>query len=66
MLEFEKQHRYKAWHNDVAAAGSVVPFNVYVSKFIASCVVLHTMEFLEDTEEVLEVFKTHIFNTNHL
>ncbi len=30
---------------------------------IASHVVLHTMEFLEDTKEIVEVFEAHIFNT---
>jgi hypothetical protein len=56
MLEFEKQHRYIAWHTDAAATGCVVPF--YVHKFI-----LDAMEFLEDTEEVVKGFKAHIFNT---
>ncbi len=55
MLEFEKQHRYIAWHTDVTAAGRVVLFNVPASKFIASHVVLDAMEFLEDTDEVVEV-----------
>ncbi len=54
MLEFEKQRRYIVWHTDVTVAGSVVPFNVHASKFIAGHVVLHTMEFLEDTEEVVK------------
>ncbi len=63
MLEFEKQHWYTAWHTDAAAAGSIAPFNVHASKFIASHVVLHAMEFLEDTKELVEVFKTHVFNT---
>jgi hypothetical protein len=54
MLEFEKQHRDIAWHTD--AAGSIVPFNVYASKFIAGHVVLDNMEYLEDTKEVVEVF----------
>ncbi len=63
MLEFEKQHRYIAWHTDATVMGSIVPFNVNACKFIASHVVLHTMEFLEDTKEVVEVFKTHTFNT---
>ncbi len=63
MLEFEKQHRYIAWHTDVAAAGFVVPFNVYARKYIADHVVLNAMEFLEDTKEVVEVFKTHILKT---
>ena len=63
MLEFEKQHRDIAWHTDAAAAGSVVPFNVHARKFIACHVVLHAMEFLEDTKEVVEVFKVHVFNT---
>jgi hypothetical protein len=43
MLEFEKQHRYKAWHADVAAAGSVVSLNVHNRKFVAGHVVLHAM-----------------------
>ncbi len=44
-------------------AGSIVPFNVHVSKFIAGHVVLHAMEFLEDTQEVVEVFQAHVFDT---
>ncbi len=56
MLEFEKQQRYIAWHTDAAAAVSVVPFNVHACKFIAGHVVLDAMEFLEDIEEVGEVF----------
>ncbi len=63
MLKFEKQCRYIARHTDVAAAGCVVPFNVNACTFIAIHVVLHTMEFLQDTNEIVEVFKAHIFNT---
>jgi hypothetical protein len=62
IFEFEKQRRYIAWHTDAAAAGSVVPFNVHASKFIAGHVVLDAMEFLEDTEEVVEVFQAHVFD----
>ncbi len=47
----------------MAAAGRIVLFNVHANKFIPSHVVLHAMEFLEDTKEVVEVFKAHIFNT---
>jgi hypothetical protein len=53
---FEEQQRYIAWHTDAAAEGSIVPFNVHASKFIACHVVLDTMEFLEDIEEVGAVF----------
>jgi hypothetical protein len=63
MLEFKRQGTYIAWHTDVAAVGSVVPFNVDARKIIASHIVLHAMEFLEDTKEVVEVFQAHIFNT---
>ncbi len=63
MLEFQKQHRYVAWHTDAAAAGCVVPFNVYACKFISGHVVLHAIEFFEDTKEVFEVFQAHVFNT---
>ncbi len=63
MLEFEKQHRYIAWHTDAAAAGSIVPFNVHASKYIAGHVVLHSMEILDDTEEVVKVFQAHVFHT---
>ncbi len=61
MLKFEKQCRYIAWHTDAAGVGSVVPFNVHASKFIAGHVVLDAMEFLEDTDEVVEVFQAHVF-----
>ncbi len=53
---------YIAWHTDAAVAGSVVAFNVHARKFIAGHVVLDTMEFLEDTEEVVEVFQAHVFD----
>ncbi len=43
--------------------GNVAPFNVHGSKFIAGHVVLHTMEFLEDTEEVVKVFQSLVFTT---
>ena len=62
MLEFEKQRKYIAWHPDAAVAGSIVPFNVHASKFIAGHGVSHAMEFLEDTKEVVEVFQAHIFD----
>jgi hypothetical protein len=63
MFELEKQSRNIAWHTEVAAVGCVVPFNVNACKFITGHVVLHTMEFLEDTKEVVEVFETHLYNT---
>ncbi len=56
MLVFEEQQRYIAWYTDAAAVRSIVPFDVHVSKFIACHVVLDAMEFLEDVEEVGEVF----------
>jgi hypothetical protein len=56
MLVFEEQQRNIAWHTDAAAASSVVPFNVHASKFITCHVVMDAMEFLEDIEEVGEVF----------
>ena len=45
-----------AWHTDAAAVVSIVPFNVYASKIIACHVVLDAMKFLEDIEDVGEVF----------
>jgi hypothetical protein len=63
MLKVEKQSRNIARHTDAAAMGYVVPFNANACKLIAGHVVLHSMEFLEDTEEVVEVFEAHIFNT---
>jgi hypothetical protein len=62
MLEFEEQRRYIACHTDVAAVSRVVPFNVHARKFIAGYVVLDAMEFLVDTEEVVELFKAHVFD----
>jgi hypothetical protein len=41
----------------------LIPFNVHASKYITGHVVLHAMEFLEDTKELAEVFKAHVFNT---
>ncbi len=56
MLVFEDQQRNIAWHTDAAVAGSVVPFSAHASKYIACHVVFDAMEFLEDIEEVDEVF----------
>ena len=56
MLEFEEQQRYISWHTDAAAASSIIPFYVHASKFIACHVILDAMEFLEDIQEVGEVF----------
>jgi hypothetical protein len=56
MLVFEEQQSYIAWHTYAAAARSIVSFDVHASKFIACHVVLDAMEFLEDIEEVGEVF----------
>jgi hypothetical protein len=56
MVEFEKQCRDIAWHTDEAEVGSIVPFNVHARKFIAGHVVLHAMDFLEYTQEVVEMF----------
>ncbi len=56
MLVFEEQRTYISWHTDVAAASSVVTFNIHASKFIACHVALDAMEFLEDIKEVGEVF----------
>ncbi len=63
MLEFEKQRRYVAWHTDVAAAGRVFPFNFRAHKFIAGHIVLHAIELLQDTKEVVEVFLANVFDT---
>ncbi len=46
----------------MAATGSIVPFNVHSSKFVTGHAVLHAMEILEDTKEVVEVFQAHVFN----
>ncbi len=62
MLEFEKQRRYIAWHTDAAAVGSIVPFNVHASKFIAGHVVLNNIEFFKNTMKVVEVFQAHVFD----
>ncbi len=46
--------------------GWVVSFNVHAHKFITGHVVLHAMEFFEDTKEVVEVFKAHMFDAKVL
>ncbi len=48
---------------DAAATRCVIPFIVNSCKFIAGHVELHTMKFLEDFEEIVEVFNTYIFDT---
>jgi hypothetical protein len=63
MVEFEKQRRYIGRHTDAAVRGCVVPFNINTCKLIAGHVVFHTMEFLEDTKEIVEVIQAHKLNT---
>ncbi len=62
MLELEQQSREISRHTDASAVHYVIPFNVNTCQFIVSLVQLHTMEFLEDFEEIVEVFNTYIFD----
>jgi hypothetical protein len=56
MLVFEEQQRYIVWHTNAEEASSIVPFEVHASKFIVCHVVMDAMEYLENIEEVGEVF----------
>ncbi len=63
MFEFDEKIVDVPRHSDAAALASVVPFDVNTSKLVACHVELHPMKFLEEVEEMVEVFNAHIFHT---
>ncbi len=63
MVEFNEQVVNIPFHADTTSAAGVVPFNVNTCKFGPFYVELDAMIFLENIQEMIEVFNPHIFHT---
>jgi hypothetical protein len=63
MFEFDEDVVGVPRHADAAASASVVPFDVNAGKLVTCHVELHTMKFLEEVKEMVEVFNAHVFHT---
>ncbi len=63
MFEFDEDVVDVPWHADAAALASAVPFDVNASKLVTCHVELHPMIFLEEVNEMVEVFNAHVFHT---
>jgi len=63
MLKLNEQVFDVPWHADATAKICIVPFDMYTRKFISGHVALDPVEFLENIQEVVEVFDSNIFHT---
>ncbi len=61
MSELNEQGFDVTWHTDATASICIVPFNIDTRKLIAGYVELDPVEFLENVQEVVEVFDSDIF-----
>jgi hypothetical protein len=52
-----------SWHTDATTSICIVPFDMDTRKFIAGHVELDPMEFLENVQEVVEVFNSDVFHS---
>ena len=59
MFEFDKEIVNVPRHADAAAPASIVPFDVNTGKLVTCHVDLHPVIFLEEVQEMIEVFDTH-------
>jgi hypothetical protein len=62
-LEFDERVLGITQHTDVTAATDIVPFDVNAPNFMPCHVELHTMDFFEKIEEMVEVFDSNIFDS---
>ncbi len=63
MLKLNEQVFDVPWHADATATICIFPFDMYTRKFISGHVALDPVEFLENVQEVVEVFDSNIFHT---
>ena len=63
MLKLNEQVFDVPWHADATAVICIVPFDMYTRKFISGHVALDPVEYLENVQEVVEVFDSNIFHT---
>jgi hypothetical protein len=63
MFKLNEQVFDVTWHTDATAPVGIVPFNIDTRKLISGHVELDPMEFLENVQEVVEVFDSNVFYT---
>ncbi len=63
MFELNKQGFDVTWHTDATATICIVPFDIDTRKHISGHVELDPVEFLENLQEVIEVFDSDVFDT---
>jgi len=63
MFELNEQGCDVTWHTDVTASICIVPFDIDTRKLISGHVELDPVEFLENIQEVVEVFDADVFYT---
>ena len=63
MFELNGQGFDVTWHTDATATICIVPFDIDTRKLISGHVELDSVEFLENVQEVVEVFDSDVFDT---
>jgi hypothetical protein len=63
MFELNEQGFDVTWHTDATASICIVPFDIDTRKLISGHVELDPVEFLENVQEVVEVFDSDVFYT---
>jgi hypothetical protein len=63
MFELDEQIVNVSGHAESAAPARIIPFDGDACQFDASHVELHTMEFLEELQEVVEMLNANVFDT---
>ena len=63
MFEFDEEIVDVPRHTDATAPANIVPFDVDTCKLVACHVELYTTKFLEQLQEMIEVFDSHVFDT---
>ncbi len=63
MFELDEQIVNKPGHAESAAPARIIPFDGDACQFVTSHVELHTMELLEELQEVVEILNANIFDT---
>jgi hypothetical protein len=63
MFELNGQGFDVTWHTDATATICIVPFDIDTRKLISGHVELDPVEFLENVQEVVEVFDSNVFYT---
>jgi hypothetical protein len=63
MFELDEQIVNVPGHAESAAPARIIPFDGDACQFVASHVELHTMEFIEELQEVVKMLNANVFDT---